>query len=103
MRRLTLNCPSRTPRRRPCTFLKDFPFGCSEQVTSGAFCRLMLADESDFGLSRVEINKQFEYTFGVLGRRQNDQGGFGYWVTEPGDHISFISAYVMDFLSEAKA
>ena len=63
----------------------------------------MLADESDFGLSRVEINKQFEYTFGVLGRRQNDQGGFGYWVTEPGDHISFISAYVMDFLSEAKA
>src|SRR6059058_868789 len=27
-------------------YLKDFPFGCSEQLTSGAFCRLMLADES---------------------------------------------------------
>src|SRR4029453_1691736 len=26
-------------------YLKDFPFGCSEQITSGAFCRLMLADE----------------------------------------------------------
>jgi uncharacterized protein YfaS (alpha-2-macroglobulin family) len=83
-------------------YLKNFPYGCSEQITSGAFCRLMLADESDFGLTRAEINKQLEYTFGVLRRRQNDQGGFGYWIPETGDHISFISAYVMDFLSEAK-
>src|SRR5256886_1519952 len=84
-------------------YLKDFPFGCSEQLTSGAFCRLMLADESDFGLSRAEINKQLEHTFAVLARRQNDQGAFGYWVPETGDSISFVSAYVMDFLSEAKA
>ncbi len=84
-------------------YLKDFPFGCSEQVTSGAFCRLMLADEADFGLSRAEINKQLERTFGILARRQNDQGGFGYWAPEPGDSISFVSAYVMDFLSESKA
>lgn len=83
-------------------YLKDFPFGCSEQITSGAFCRLMLVDEADFGLSRAEINKQLEYTFGVLARRQNDQGAFGYWVPEPGEHISFVSAYVMDFLSESK-
>ena len=34
-------------------FLKDFPHGCSEQITSGAFCRLLLADEVDFGLSRA--------------------------------------------------
>jgi uncharacterized protein YfaS (alpha-2-macroglobulin family) len=84
-------------------YLKDFPYGCSEQVTSGAFCRLMLADEADFGLSRAEINKQLEHTFGVLARRQNNQGGFGYWAPEPGDRISFISAYVMDFLGESKA
>jgi uncharacterized protein YfaS (alpha-2-macroglobulin family) len=84
-------------------YLKDFPFGCSEQITSGAFCRLMLSDEADFGLSRAEISKQLELTFGVLARRQNDQGGFGYWVPETGDSISFVSAYVMDFLSESKA
>ncbi|MDQ2824404.1 MAG: hypothetical protein M3R29_03045, partial [Verrucomicrobiota bacterium] len=84
-------------------YLKDFPHGCSEQITSGAFCRLLISDEADFALSRNEINKQLEYTFGVLRRRQNDQGGFGYWVPENGDHISFVSAYVMDFLSEAKA
>src|SRR5437764_1099011 len=84
-------------------YLKDFPYGCSEQITSGAFCRLMLADESDFGLSRAEINKQLEHTFGILARRQNDQGAFGYWVPETGDHISAVSVYVMDFLSESKA
>src|SRR5947209_3997597 len=84
-------------------YLKDFPYGCSEQITSGAFCRLMLADESDFGLSRAEVNKQLEHTFGILARRQNDQGAFGYWVPETGDHISAVSVYVMDFLSESKA
>src|SRR5437899_1722152 len=84
-------------------YLKGFPYGCSEPITSGAFCRLMLADESDFGLSRAEVNKQLEHTFGILARRQNDQGSFGYWVPETGDHISFVSVYVMDFLSESKA
>src|SRR5206468_11648157 len=84
-------------------YLKDFPFGCSEQLTSGAFCRLMLADEVDFGLNRAEMNTQLEKVFAVLRRRQNDQGAFGYWAPETGEHINFNSTYVMDFLSEAKA
>src|SRR4028119_1853253 len=37
------------------TFLKDYPHGCSEQITSSAFCRLVLAEESDFGLNRSEV------------------------------------------------
>ncbi len=64
---------------------------------------MLLANEADFGLSRAEINKQLERTFSILARRQNDQGGFGYWAPETGDSISFVSAYVMDFLSESKA
>jgi uncharacterized protein YfaS (alpha-2-macroglobulin family) len=84
-------------------YLKNFPHGCTEQVVSGAFCRLVLADEADFGLSRAEVNKQVEYTFGVLRRRQNDQGAFGYWAPEPNEKISFVSAYAMHFLSESKA
>jgi len=84
-------------------YLKNFPYGCSEQITSGAFCRLVLASEADFGLSRAEVNAQLEKTFNILRRRQNAQGAFGYWAPENGEHISFNSAYVMDFLSEAKA
>jgi hypothetical protein len=83
-------------------FLKDFPHGCSEQLTSGAFCRLLLSDEADFGLSRAEVNTQLEKTFATLRRRQNDQGAFGYWAPETDEKISFNSVYVMDFLSAAK-
>ena len=70
-------------------YLKDFPHGCSEQITSGAFCRLVLADEADFGLNRAEVNAQLENTFSILRRRQNDQGAFGYWGPEKGQEIEF--------------
>jgi hypothetical protein len=84
-------------------YLKDFPHGCSEQITSGAFCRLALADEADFGLSKPEVAAQLENVFAVLRRRQNDQGAFGYWAPEKGAEISFMSPYAMHFLIEAKA
>ena len=41
-------------------YLKNFPHGCTEQITSAAFARLVLADEADFGLSRAEVNEQLE-------------------------------------------
>jgi uncharacterized protein YfaS (alpha-2-macroglobulin family) len=84
-------------------YLKQFPHGCSEQITSAAFCRLVLANEADFGLDRKEVNAQIENVFAVLRRRQNDQGAFGYWVPEKGADIDFMSVYAMHFLIEAKA
>jgi uncharacterized protein YfaS (alpha-2-macroglobulin family) len=84
-------------------YLKDFPHGCSEQITSAAFCRLVLANEADFGLSKAEVSAQIENVFAVLRRRQNDQGAFGYWAPEKGQDISFMSPYAMHFLIEAKA
>jgi hypothetical protein len=83
-------------------YLKDFPHGCSEQITSAAFSRLVLADEADFGLSKQEVAAQLETVFATLRRRQNDQGEFGYWGPEEGQSINFISVYVMNFLIEAK-
>jgi alpha-2-macroglobulin len=84
-------------------YLKDFPHGCSEQITSAAFCRLVLANEADFGLSKAEVSAQIENVFAVLRRRQNDQGAFGYWAPEKGQDISFMSPYAIHFLIEAKA
>jgi uncharacterized protein YfaS (alpha-2-macroglobulin family) len=84
-------------------YLKEFPHGCSEQIASGAFCRLVLANEADFGLDRKEVNAQLENVFAVLRRRQNDQGAFGYWGPEKGAGIDFMSVYAMHFLIEAKA
>ncbi len=84
-------------------YLKTFPHGCTEQITSASFSRLLLADEADFGLSRAEITQQLEKTFATLRRRQNDQGAFGYWSAATGEGSDFVSVYATHFLIEAKA
>ena len=84
-------------------YLKEYPHGCSEQITSGAFARLALAGIADFGLSRAEAAVQIEHTLEIERRRQNDTGGFGFWDASKTPDIDFITAYVMHFLSEAKA
>ncbi len=84
-------------------YLSEYPHGCAEQVTSAAFCRLVLQDEVDFGLNRKEVSAQLERTFNLLRSRQSDQGGFGYWRAERNHGVDFVSVYVMHFLLEAKA
>ncbi|HMJ05814.1 MAG TPA: alpha-2-macroglobulin [Chthoniobacterales bacterium] len=84
-------------------YLQTFPHGCSEQISSAAFSRLLLADEADFGLRREEVRGQLEKVFATLRRRQNDQGAFGYWSAETGDGNEFVSVYATHLLSEAKA
>ena len=64
------------------SYLHNYPAGCSEQISSGALCRLLVADESDFGLKRPDVAEQLDHTFDVLRHRQNDQGAFGYWGPE---------------------
>ncbi|HEX4083789.1 MAG TPA: alpha-2-macroglobulin family protein, partial [Chthoniobacteraceae bacterium] len=84
-------------------YLHNYPNGCSEQISSGGLCRLLLSDETDFGLKRAEVADQLEHTFEILRQRQSDQGSFGYWGPEPDPHgIDFLTAYVMHFLIEAR-
>ncbi len=84
-------------------YLHEYPHGCSEQVSSGAFARLALADQADFGLTRAEAAEQIAHTVGILRQRQNDTGGFGFWDAHKTADIDFVTVYVMHFLSEAKA
>jgi uncharacterized repeat protein (TIGR01451 family) len=84
-------------------YLRTFPHGCSKQISSAAFARLLLVDESDFGLKRTEVGEQLEKVFSTLRRRQNDKGAFGYWSAEAGSGNDFVSVYATHLLSEAKA
>jgi len=84
------------------SYLQNYPNGCSEQISSGALCRLLLSDETDFGLQRADVQKQMDHTFEILRYRQNDQGAFGYWGPEKRAKIDFLTAYVMHFLIEAQ-
>jgi uncharacterized protein YfaS (alpha-2-macroglobulin family) len=83
-------------------YLQNYPNGCSEQITSGAFTRLMLSDEVDFGLKRGDVIAQMDHTFRILRQRQNEHGSFGYWAMADDQGIDFVTAYVTHFLIEAK-
>ncbi|HEY8899473.1 MAG TPA: alpha-2-macroglobulin family protein, partial [Chthoniobacterales bacterium] len=85
------------------SYLEGYPHGCSEQISSGALCRLALADEVDFGLRRAEVAAQLEHTFAIQRQRQNDQGGFGYWAVGACGPFDFVSVYVTQMLVEARA
>lgn len=85
------------------TFLKEYPHGCTEQLTSGALARLTLADEADFGLPRAEVAALVAKVCATLRLRQHADGGFGYWsagAPPPADPTSVQAAL---FLIEAKA
>ncbi len=84
-------------------YLHNYPNGCTEQLTSGAFAQVALADEADFGLSRAEATTHLEKVFATLQQRQNAQGGFGYWSNESSPAIDLLNVYVAHFLIEAKA
>lgn len=84
-------------------YLKNFPHGCSEQITSAAFARIVLSDEADFGQPRALVQKQMDAVFAKQRTRQGGNGAFGYWTAEDTEGIDFISVYVMHFLVEAKA
>lgn len=82
-------------------YLREYPHGCSEQITSRAMSRLLLADEADFGFSRAEAVEQLDHAFTLLSDRQNSSGGFGYW-SSTAEPFDFLSIYVTSFLTEAR-
>ncbi len=84
-------------------YLRSYPNGCTEQVVSGAFARMVLADEADFGLSRADALAQARRVYGILGERQAPGGGFAYWPGNDVPSIDFISSYAAHFLIDAKA
>jgi hypothetical protein len=82
-------------------YLLQYPHGCIEQITSGAFPQLYVG-------SIMELNEQqkrqaaqnVEAAIGKLNNFQLSQGGFAYW---PGGEMSdWGSSYAGHFLVEAK-
>ena len=85
-------------------YLREYPHGCSEQITSRAFPWLVLRDDADFGLEKSEAEKNIRDTIAMLRTRQQNNGGFGYWSHAADDEaLDYVSVYVAHFLTEAKA
>jgi alpha-2-macroglobulin len=84
------------------SYLHEYPYGCSEQITSRAVSRLVLAKEVDFGFDAAESARQLDAAFALLRSRQNSSGGFGYWDSDANAGMDYLSVYVTRFLTEAR-
>tara|TARA_R110002049_G_scaffold138410_2_gene298460 strand:- start:14144 stop:19654 length:5511 start_codon:yes stop_codon:yes gene_type:complete len=83
-------------------YLTQYPHGCLEQTTSGAFPQLYIADIFDISSTKKrEIQQNVESAIKRIGSYQMPSGGFSYW---PGQNSAddWSSSYVGHFLLEAE-
>lgn len=85
-------------------YLDNYPYGCTEQLTSKALPLLAMNSQSWFTKDSNQINDKVNATIQMLSQRQMSNGGFSYW---PGfgenQGNSFASVYAMHFLTEARS
>ena len=84
-------------------YLKEYPHGCTEQITSRAFPWLVLKDDANFGIDQKEAAKTIADTMNQLAQRQGSNGGFGYWSTDEQVGFDYLTVYVGQFLTECKS
>ncbi|MEM6938967.1 MAG: hypothetical protein AAF943_00820 [Pseudomonadota bacterium] len=83
--------------------LDRYPYGCTEQVTSGALLLLYLGQvAAQAGLGAPEeIDAKVNEAIARVLNRQTSNGAFGLWRAQTG--AFWLDAYVADFLSRARA
>lgn len=85
-------------------YLDNFPYGCTEQLTSKALPVLSMMHQSWFNNDHQSISEKIASTVQMLSQRQMSNGGFSYWPSA-GDNAGndFATVYAMQFLTEARA
>lgn len=105
--RLTVSYSTAPPLGVPALLsaLDRYPYGCVEQVTSRALPLLYVGDVARaIGLADSD-DRLRERVQGAIDRvlaKQGADGGFGLW-SALSDHDPWLSAYAMDFLTQARA
>jgi uncharacterized protein YfaS (alpha-2-macroglobulin family) len=81
--------------------LSEYPYGCTEQLTSRALPLLALGDMARAFHVRVpeRSHDALDDAVGALLSHQHGSGGFGYWEDDP--EVPWLSAYAMWGLEEA--
>jgi uncharacterized protein YfaS (alpha-2-macroglobulin family) len=83
--------------------LNQYPYGCTEQVTSAAMPWLFV-DEAMVGKTKAEpASKALSVAVQKLLDRQSEDGAIGLWRVGDGEADGYLGAYATDFLIEAKA
>ncbi|MDH4120461.1 MAG: alpha-2-macroglobulin family protein [Deltaproteobacteria bacterium] len=82
-------------------YLKNYSYGCTEQLVSRGMPYLVLKDTPGFGYNPAQGEKPLQELMATLQARQNEEGGFGMWAAN--SHVSDTqTAYALLFLTEAR-
>jgi len=82
-------------------YLREYPYGCTEQVLSQVFPALILRRRPEFGYAPEAVEASLARAVDILRSRQNEDGAFGMWAAN--SHVSpFQAVYAAHFLTEAK-
>jgi uncharacterized protein YfaS (alpha-2-macroglobulin family) len=82
-------------------YLKNYPYGCIEQIVSQSFPAVVLGANPELGLSPADAERYFGKAVHTLQTRQKHDGSFGYWsAADPAD--PFYSMYAAHLLLEAR-
>ena len=83
-------------------YLIEYPHGCGEQLTSGAFPQLYLADFETLSLTQQqEVQKNVTAAIRKVSENQLPNGGFSYW--QGLDYADeWVTSYIGQFYIEAE-
>lgn len=82
-------------------YLAEYPYGCSEQITSKAYPYLYSDFVTANGKTRADAISMVASTLSILQSRMKSDGNIGYWTNKSPDD-PFITLYVAEFLTDAR-
>jgi uncharacterized protein YfaS (alpha-2-macroglobulin family) len=82
-------------------FLNNFPYGCSEQITSAVFPFLYPQLFKELGFTRAQADEGINRVIGILQARMKENGAIGMWTSRSYDDQN-ITIYAAHFLTEAR-
>jgi uncharacterized protein YfaS (alpha-2-macroglobulin family) len=82
-------------------FLNNFPYGCSEQITSAVFPFLYPQLFKELGYTKAQADEGIYRVIGILQARMKDNGNIGMWTSRSYDD-PMITVYAAHFLTEAR-
>ena len=82
-------------------YLKEYPYGCTEQVVSAAMPSALFGSDSEMALSDKDVERFTKRAFQTLSSRQLADGSFSLW-DAPSYSVPLFSIYATHFLHLSK-
>jgi uncharacterized protein YfaS (alpha-2-macroglobulin family) len=83
------------------TYLESFPHSCTEQLISRGVPAVALGKHPEFGFKTASATASVNTLIDALRSRQNDDGGFGLWASNPAT-AEAASVWAMHVLTDAR-